>query len=687
MNNIVYLPKVGIDPDKNLINLVEHYKKYSPFNVDWSDFMWKVTGVVTDTARKANSEKFLYFSRDNGLKNKVKESISDMQPFHCSTLADIAKAHICSSQIKKAKTKGNLTLIITTYRYLDNELNKRNLKASGLTDRIFSNALQQAINKLEVTTAYREGTRLQQISKFIDKHKLAHVRIKFKSPLKRSKTQTASDTKIDTESVVNRNEKLPPQEVLFAIAKLTNMDLKGTDRLYHAMTEIFFTTGMRFDEVISLSVDCLYEREIEEINQLTNELETFVVWELKYYSKKYKTKVSKVIADSMVDILKQAIDFVIEYQQPVRDILKKIESDGSYNFFNELEGKCFVADTEVRKHLGSSVSNATTKLRKLDVIILKDEKSKRNYFNADELIDVTSELAKNSMSSLWKELKTMTTASSPSEMLFISQHQLEHKVKGSNPWDFQLISHTQYSDFMAGRETKSGKIVSIFERKGLLTRIYITSHQFRHFLNTYCQLHSNISEIEIARYFGRNYMGDNEAYDHTNKAKLVMDNADDILASTGITREQAIDTMINFTLVDSEEALETVQDLATTLITSIGLCKHDFHDSPCGKHYACLRGCSNYKRIKGEQAEIAELERIMAKQEAHIEDAKNAIDEKYWGANRWLTSQQELHDGCQKALAIEVNNNYTVGEKIQVFPEGTDSCLIMDESNKKDLLS
>tara|TARA_R110001606_G_scaffold177769_2_gene324440 strand:+ start:9246 stop:11309 length:2064 start_codon:yes stop_codon:yes gene_type:complete len=678
MNNIAYLPKVGIDPDENLNNLVEYYKKYSPFNVKWSDFIWSVTNVVTDTARNAHSEKFLYFSRDNGLKNKAKESVSEMQPFHCPTLADIAKAHICASQIAKAKTKGNLTLIITTYRYLDNELNKRNLKASGLTDRIFHDALQQALSKLEVSTAYREGTRLQQISKFIDKHRLANVKIKFKSSLKRNSAQTSSDSKIDTDSVVKRNKKLPSQEVLFAIASLTNMGLKGSDRFYHAMTEIFFTTGMRFDEVVSLSVDCLYEREIEEINQFTNELERFVVWELKYYSKKYKAKVSKVIADSMVNILKNAIEFVVDYQQPVRNILKKIECDGSYNFFDKLEGKCFISDREVYKHLGSSISNSSTRLKKLNVSIQQDEKSKRNYFNADELIDITSDQAKNSISNLWKELKSMTTATALSDMLFISQHQLEHSIKSSNPWLFKLIGHTQYSDFMTGRETKSGRVVSIFERHSLLTNISITSHQFRHFLNTVCQLHSNISEIEIARYFGRNYMGDNEAYDHTNKAKLVIDKADDILASAGITKEQAIDTMINFTLVDSEEALETVQDLATTLITSIGLCKHDFNDSPCGKHYACLRGCSNYKRIKGEQTEVAELERIKAQQEAHIKDAKNAVDEEYWGANNWLLSHKELYEGCVKALAIESENAYKNGERVQIFPEGSDSCLAID---------
>jgi len=392
----------------------------------------------------------------------------------------------------------------------------------------------------------------------------------------------------------------------------------------------------------------------------------------------------------MVDIIKKAISFVTEYQEPVRKTIRSIEINNYYNFFDELDGQCFVSDKEVYKYLGTSRSNATTKLRKLGVNVQKDKKTKRNFFLAEELQNRTSSIAKDDISELWSELKRMTTATSLSQMLFITQHQREHNIKTANLWDFRLIGHTQYHDFMTGRKTSRGEVKSIFERKNLLINgkpFTVTSHQFRHFLNTICQLHDGITELEIARYFGRNYQGDNQAYDHTNKSKLVMDNAKLILASNGITEDQAIEAMVNFTLVDSEEALEAIQDLTTTLVTAIGLCKHDFAEKPCGRHYACLRGCSSYKRIKGEDSEVRELERIIQQEEKHIADAKNAVAEKFWGANHWLQSHQKLHDGCKKALAIESNNDFSVGEVIQVFPDGDDSCLAIDDLEQKELLS
>jgi hypothetical protein len=76
-----------------------------------------------------------------------------------------------------------------------------------------------------------------------------------------------------------------------------------------------------------------------------------------------------------------------------------------------------------------------------------------------------------------------------------------------------------------------------------------------------------------------------------------MDNAD-ILLPPQITPEQAKEASVIFTLVDRDEVLETIEDIGTTLITAIGLCKHDYSDSPCGKYYACVRGCSEYYRIK-----------------------------------------------------------------------------------------
>lgn len=688
MNDVILLPKVGHDAVDNRNKLLMHYQSLSPFvNADWKEQSWNAKGICKVGTRQANKDVKLHFTRDNRLGNKVKVAADAMQPFHSNELNDIAKSHVCQLQITSAKAAGTLQNTINAYRYLDNELHNNQLRVEQLSNRNFVDALNAALNKLGVSTTYRVGVQLNTIAKFMDKYKLTKAKIKFKSTIKRGDTQTASDSRIDTESITERNDKLPTHEVLVAVAALSNLELTGSDSLHQAITDILFTTGLRFDEVPSLSVDCFNLKKGEKFCEMLGRYEKEEYWELKYHARKGGAYRTKAIPESLVPILKKAIEFVTEYFLENRDLIAKIENNKNneiYDFFPEVDGICFVTDTW--QHFGTCNGNAQTYLKKHGVTIIDKKRPNatktkvvtRRAFNADELKDVIYQQAKNSIAELWKEIKEQTTATRLSELLFIQQYQAGHSIKSTTRWQFTPVTHTQYQDFLLGREVdgKSNRIPSIFERKKLKVDgvdFHLTSHQFRHFLNTVCQLSDSISELEIARYFGRKYQNDNETYDHTNKTKLVMDEAQAIIDSHGLDKQQAKDVMNQFAIVDREEVLEAIEELASSLKTAIGLCKHNFADEPCGKHYSCLRGCSQYKRTKGNQSEIAHIIQVKNDTFERIEAAKEAVSEEYWGANNWLLSHQTLYDGCIKALAIE-DNDMPNGKIIQVFPEGNDGC-------------
>lgn len=297
-------------------------------------------------------------------------------------------------------------------------------------------------------------------------------------------------------------------------------------------------------------------------------------------------------------------------------------------------------------------------------------------FHSVDLKEKTFSLAQKSIEQLWKQISALTVANSLDKLIFVTQHQRHHSIKRAEPWKFTMISYTQIYDYIAGRPELG--IKNVFERKNLCyqgEQIRLTSHQFRHFLDTMLELSDSVTPIEIARYFGRKYTLDNVAYDHTNPAKRVMDNADILFAASNITPEQAKEASVIFTLVDRDEVLETIEDIGTTLITAIGLCKHDYSDSPCGKYYACVRGCSEYYRIKGNQEEIIHLQKLQAEQETRIQHVKAAVDAEYHGSNNWLRSHEELLNGCRIALAIEQDNSISDGELVQVFPNGNNGCV------------
>lgn len=686
MSNVVELiPRPGENASNNLNDLVSFYKRNSPFKVkkgwDWDDVYWDVKGICKTQSRKAGYSLYLYFSRDNLKGINVKTSRTDMQPFHHKELSDLVKVHVTALQIESAKDVGSLQLWVNAYRYLDNTLSKCNKPLADISLHDFKQAEAEAQSRLQPSTFYRVGSKLEGICKFINQKKLAKHKITFRKIAKRSNTHTNSDSRIDKESIDMRAEKLPSKASLIAVATLSNASLKGDDALFQSMVEISFATGLRIDEVISLDKDCLYETEIEERNVLTGAQDVFTVHEIRYKAKKGGSFRTKTVAESLVPILKKGIKTARRELEPVREALKALRV-GDQDFFPALRSEGEIPVSEAYKALGwSSNSNFQTYLRKRKVPIHNRDRKingslrKVAMISPVDLKNSTSKLARESADGLWKSVEDKTVAERLEDMLFVTQHQRHHSKKSTEPWRYTLISHTQLSDYLAGRP-KLG-VRSVFERHNLTFEgesIRLTSHQFRHFLSTMLELSDTVSDIEVARYFGRKYIGDNKVYNHVNKSKKVMDRANEIIASTGISNDQAKEASILFTLVDKEEALETIDDLTTTLTTSIGLCKHDFNDSPCGKHYACLRGCAEYYRIKGNNDEVKEVKRIREDQRVRVEAAKRAVGDKFHNANNWLISHQELLNGCDAALEIENDDSVAVGEKVQVFPNGKTKC-------------
>lgn len=686
MSNVVaLLPRPGHDASENLTELVAFYQRYSPFKSkegwEWDNVYWDVKGICKTQSRKAGYELFLYFNRDNQLGANVKTSRTEMQPFHHTELSDVLKCHVTALQIESKKDVGSLQIWVNAYRYLDNALSKSGKRVADMSAHDFRLAELEAQKRLAASTFYRIGSKLEGICKFINQKGLARHKITFRKVAKRGETHTNSDSRIDQSSIDERAKKLPSKYSLIAVATLSNADLKGDDALFQSMVEIMFATGLRFDEVVSLDKDCLYEKQIEERNVLTGKQDVFIVHEIRYKAKKGAGFRTKTVADSLVPIVKKGIDTALELLSRVREVIEALGQDG-YDFFPQLDSEDEITIAEAWRLLGwSSNSNFQTYLRKRKITINRRLQNVRGKASTvakilpAELKDSTADLARESAADLWSTIKNTTVADKLENMLYVTQHQRHHSIKSTEPWKFTLISHTQISDYIAGRPDLGVK--SVFERHNLTFEeqpIRLTSHQFRHFLSTMLELCDTVSDIEVARYFGRKYIGDNATYDHTNKTKKVMDHADDIIASTGISKEQAKEAAILFTLVDKEEALDTIGDLTTTLITSIGLCKHDYNDSPCGKHYACLRGCAEYYRIKGNKTEVDEVLRIREQQKLHVAAAKESVEEEFHNANNWLISHRELLDGCEMALSIENDDNISIGERVQVFPEGKTKC-------------
>ncbi len=102
--------------------------------------------------------------------------------------------------------------------------------------------------------------------------------------------------------------------------------------------------------------------------------------------------------------------------------------------------------------------------------------------------------------------------------------------------------------------------------------------------------------------------------------------------------------------------------------TALGVCLHDFAVAPCPYHLNCVRGCSDYLRIKGSESERRRLIEIRDATEHALASAKVFAARPDGGvAEPWIRHCEETLEGVRAALAIDGEPECTKEEVSQPF--------------------
>lgn len=198
------------------------------------------------------------------------------------------------------------------------------------------------------------------------------------------------------------------------------------------------------------------------------------------------------------------------------------------------------------------------------------------------------------------------------------------------------------------RRKADGKGKSIFMRHGWDASLKVSSHQFRHYLNTLAQ-RGGLSQAELARWSGRTDVRQNRAYDHMSEFELV-----DMLRS----RDPALSfdrPMQEIAQRLAERIPMTQQEFnglaaPTAHVTEFGFCVHDFVMSPCQRFRDCLN-CTEQVCIKGDQR----LERLKHRLEQVSNLCKRAsieIANGTAGADRWYDIHAKTETRLRQLIAI-----------------------------------
>lgn len=228
---------------------------------------------------------------------------------------------------------------------------------------------------------------------------------------------------------------------------------------------------------------------------------------------------------------------------------------------------------------------------------------------------------------------------------------------------FQTVDQTEIYNRLGSRVDMD----SIFDRYQFTEDdgepIRVTSHGFRHYLNTLAQL-GGMSDAEIAIFSGRKDVRQNQAYDHRTTDEVlapVAQAAPSGFMGGGLVLQQGRE------LLNRSELLASGRPASHT--TAYGYCVHDFAAEPCQLHRDCLH-CAELECVKGERHREENLRRTRTETEQALARARVALSDEEYGADAWVRHHQGTLDRIDQWLAVLESPAVPAGARIRITPGG-----------------
>lgn len=247
-------------------------------------------------------------------------------------------------------------------------------------------------------------------------------------------------------------------------------------------------------------------------------------------------------------------------------------------------------------------------------------------------------------------------------LAIVLQNEL-HPSKATYACMFQTVDQVEIYNRLGSRTD----VQSIFDRYQFTEDdgepIRVTSHEFRHYLNTLAQL-GGMSDAEIAIFSGRKDVRQNRAYDHRTTDEVL---APVIRAAPPGFMGGGLIPLQGRNLINRSELLASGRPASHT--TAYGYCVHDFAAEPCHLHRDCLH-CAELECVKGERHREENLRRTRAETEQALARARVALSDEEYGADAWVRHHQGTLDRIDQWLAVLDSPDVPAGSRIRIATGG-----------------
>lgn len=615
-------------------------------DIEFDDPIWTValTKVKRASSARAGVNR-LYFTEVLAGGRGDHGRIPLIEPF-----AGFLKAVVRLREDNGSKHLDDHAGLIAAGRFLHSEMAGIGYDPCRLSLDHFHQAAVAAKKVQSPSTVYGTGKKLTEIADWVDRFGIGRARLDLKNPIKRPE---GTEGRLDTEARKRREEKLPTEASLDALATLANLVTEDVDVLRMRVIELLVCGGWRINELLSLPADCEVEERAYRDGEavLDDRGQPVVRYAIRYWGEKGAPPAPKWIPSPLVDVARRAVADIRRITQPTRDAAAFIARHPWGVLAPDLDAgdpNGRIGTSTIAKLLGLAEQGGLQWLRAWKVPLLQDGRA--FYAKRGDIAAAIRGDAPEMPSASPLKLE---------EHLFLIPTNFTHPERAIIPGSVRFLTDGMVSGFIAGKPGAP----SAFERFGMAeddgSPIRMNSHQFRHWLNTLAQA-GGMSQMEIARWSGRKDVRQNSAYDHVSGAELAAKVRK--LVEKGDIRGPLAD--VHDRLPPQDRAVFREVQIATAHVTEIGMCLHDWSLLPCAKHGDCA-GCGEHVVVKGDGRQLEAAERMLDETKALLEVSFDEALEGTYGAPRWVAAHQRTVAGLEAIVAVHRDDSIPDGALVQ----------------------
>lgn len=655
---IIFEPEERLSSNQNLDKFITMCRdELTVFGAELSfdNNIWDITSYIEQKGTKKRIVA-IFSTNDFTSKKQTGKATDDNTEAMSEPFLSFSKSYFrYRFGLKSFKQPGQL---LEPLRILEQALININKKADPNT--IDNYVLDEAIIITKANYSqgrgYRIGATLQNIGKFLADKRLTKIAPDWKNPIKRP----SDSSRVGKEADDRRNKKMPSEAGLEALPEIFNKAITPYEQLTSSIIALLICAPNRINEVFLLPYDCeVIQKDTEGIEQ----------YGLRWFPAKGASPMIKWIIPSMVDIAKEAISKIKKVTKQARKVAKWYENNPTKLYLPEelkyLRNKK-LGTTEVAYIIyGKNITHKNLKQRKQLAIAWMKNHSVLYTKVSQKLIIHFSDLEKALLAFLPDRFPYLNNEIELkfSDALVLQMTNEYHDKKGTLIPTVGAIRMELIADALKSRENLS----SLFERFGYTeldgSPIKMTSHQFRHYLNTLAQK-GGLSQLDIAKWSGRIDIHQNQAYDHISADEMLE------MVREAIGDENAMKGPLS-NIEDIKKKVVISRDefarlkVRTAHVTEVGVCIHDFTMTPCEHHRNCM-GCIEHLCMKGDKVRTERIKEMKKDTEGFLITAENAQKESYFGANRWVESHTRFLEILKSTCDIFDDPTVPDGSLIQL---------------------